>query len=216
MVGKYAHLAKQARERYKSFGDEEMAQQYYTTNDSTVTAPPMAKKAKYLRDADGNLYLWTYELAMRGDLVAAYDPDNPDEYNADQAKIQLNRELEIARERADAEEVARLEAVKAKEKAEADRQEAEQIAQANQRNLDIAQRQLEEEREQHAKKMAEMQAKLDAMAKQMAVGQEDPDKEAEQPKAKPKRKSPEKKSEKVVEETQQEDDLDIDLDGLDD
>ena len=193
MVRKYAHLAKQARERYKSFGDEEMAQQNYTTNDSTVTAPPMAKKAKYLRDADGNLYLWTYELAMRGDLVAAYDPDNPDEYNADQAKIQLNRELEIARERADAEEVARLEAVKAKEKAEADRQEAEQIAQANQRNLDIAQRQLEEEREQHAKKMAEMQAKLDAMAKQMAVGQEDPDKEAEQPKAKPKRKSHENK-----------------------
>lgn len=221
MVGKYAHLAKQARERYKSFGDEEMAQQNYTTTDSTVTAPPMAKKAKYLRDADGNLYLWTYELATRGDLVAAYDPDKPDEYNADQAQIQINRELEIARERADAEEVARLEAVKAKEKAEADRQEAERIAQANQRNLDVVQRQLEEEREQHAKKMAEMQAKLDAMAKQVAVGQDGSaeelkDVQVEEPKAKPKRKSPTKKAEKVVEEAQQEDDLDIDLDGLDD
>lgn len=221
MVGKYAQLAKQARERYKSFGDEEMAQQNYTTTDSTVTAPPMAKKAKYLRDADGNLYLWTYELATRGDLVAAYDPDKPDEYNADQAQIQINRELEIARERADAEEVARLEAVKAKEKAEADRQEAERIAQANQRNLDVVQRQLEEEREQHAKKMAEMQAKLDAMAKQVAVGQDGSaeelkDVKVEEPKAKPKRKSPTKKAEKVVEESQQEDDLDIDLDGLDD
>lgn len=221
MVGKYAHLAKQARERYKSFGDEEMAQQNYTTTDSTVTAPPMAKKAKYLRDADGNLYLWTYELATRGDLVAAYDPDKPDEYNEDQAQIQINRELEIARERADAEEVARLEAVKAKEKAEADRQEAERIAQANQRNLDVVQRQLEEEREQHAKKMAEMQAKLDAMAKQVAVGQDGSaeelkDVQVEEPKAKPKRKSPTKKAEKVVEEAQQEDDLDIDLDGLDD
>lgn len=221
MVGKYAQLAKLARERYKSFGDEEMAQQNYTTTDSTVTAPPMAKKAKYLRDADGNLYLWTYELATRGDLVAAYDPDKPDEYNADQAQIQINRELEIARERADAEEVARLEAVKAKEKAEADRQEAEQIAQANQRNLDLVQRQLEEEREQHAKEMAEMQAKFDAMAKQVAVGQDDSaeahkDAQIEKPKAKPKRKSPAKKAEKVVEEAQQEDDLDIDLDGLDD
>lgn len=221
MVGKYAQLAKLARERYKSFGDEEMAQQNYTTTDSTVTAPPMAKKAKYLRDADGNLYLWTYELATRGDLVAAYDPDKPDEYNADQAQIQINRELEIARERADAEEVARLEAVKAKEKAEADRQEAERIAQANQRNLDVVQRQLEEEREQHAKKMAEMQAKLDAMAKQVAVGQDDSaeahkNAQIEEHKAKPKRKSPAKKAEKVVEEAQQEDDLDIDLDGLDD
>ena len=215
MVGKYAHLAKQARERYKSFGDEEMAQQNYTTTDSTVTAPPMAKKAKYLRDADGNLYLWTYELATRGDLVAAYDPDNPDEYNSDQAQIQINRELEIARERADAEEVARLEAVKAKEKAEADRQELEAIALANQRNLDVAQRQLEEQREQHAKEMAEMQAKLDAMAKQVAVGQDDSveepkDAPVEEPKAKPKRKSPAKKAEKVVEKAQQEDDFDID------
>ncbi len=215
MVGKYAHLAKQARERYKSFGDEEMAQQNYTTTDSTVTAPPMAKKAKYLRDADGNLYLWTYELATRGDLVAAYDPDNPDEYNSDQAQIQINRELEIARERADAEEVARLEAVKAKEKAEADRQELEAIALANQRNLDVAQRQLEEQREQHAKEMAEMQAKLDAMAKQVAVGpdasaEELKDVQVEEPKAKPKRKSPAKKAEKVVEKTQQEDDFDID------
>lgn len=212
MVGKFEHLAKSARERYKSLGDTEMAQQY-STNDSTVVAPPIAKKAKYLRDANGVIYLWTPDLALRGDLVAAYNPDNPDEYADDQKQIQLNRELEIARERADAEEVARLEAVKAKEKAEAERQEAEEIAQANQRNLDVAQRQLEEQREQHAKEMAEMQAKLDAMAKQVAVGQDD---SVEEPEAKPKRKSPAKKAEKVVEEAQQEDNLNIDLDGLDD
>ena len=217
MIGKFEQLAKQARERYKSLGDTEMAQQY-STNDSTVVAPPVAKKAKYLRDANGVLYLWTPDLALRGDLVAAYDPEMPDKYADDQKQIQLNRELEIARERADAEEVARLEAVKAKEKAEAERQEAEEIAQANQRNLDVAQRQLEEQREQHAKEMAEMQAKLDAMAKQVATGQEDsskeveqPTEEVEQPKAKPKRKSPAKKAEKVVEEAQQEDDLDIDF-----
>ena len=228
MTGKFEQLAKQARERYKSLGDTEMAQQY-STNDSTVVAPPVAKKAKYLRDANGVIYLWTPELALRGDLVAAYDPEMPDKYADDQKQIQLNRELEIARERANAEEVARLEAVKAKEKAEAERQEAEEIAQANQRNLDVAQRQLEEQREQHAKEMAEMQAKLDAMAKQVAVGQDDSvgepkdvqveepkDTPVEEPKAKPKRKSPAKKAEKVVEETQQADDLDIDLDGLDD
>ena len=216
MVGKFEHLAKSARERYKSLGDTEMAQQY-STNDSTVVAPPIAKKAKYLRDANGVIYLWTPDLALRGDLVAAYNPDNPDEYADDQKQIQLNRELEIARERADAEEVARLEAVKAKEKAEAERQEAEEIAQANQRNLDVAQRQLEEQREQHAKEMAEMQAKLDAMAKQVAVGQDDSVEEPEaKPEAKPKRKSPAKKAEKVVEEAQQEDNLNIDLDGLDD
>ena len=216
MASKFEHLAKSARERYKSLGDTEMAQQY-STNDSTVVAPPIAKKAKYLRDANGVIYLWTPDLALRGDLVAAYNPDKPDEYADDQKQIQLNRELEIARERADAEEVARLEAVKAKEKAEAERQEAEEIALANQRNLDATQRQLEEQREQHAKEMAEMQAKLDAMAKQVAVGQDNSPEEAKDaPVEEPKRKSPAKKAEKVVEEAKQEDGLDIDLDGLDD
>ena len=196
MASKFEHLAKSARERYKSLGDTEMAQQY-STNDSTVVAPPIAKKAKYLRDANGVIYLWTPDLALRGDLVAAYNPDKPDEYADDQKQIQLNRELEIARERADAEE----------------------IALDNQRNLDATQRQLEEQREQHAKEMAEMQAKLDAMAKQVAVGQDNSPEEAkdapvEEPK--PKRKSPAKKAEKVVEEAKQEDGLDIDLDGLDD
>lgn len=167
------------------------AQQTYTTTDSTVTAPPMAKKAKYLRDADGNLYLWTYDLALRGDLVAAYDPDKPDEYHDDQAQIQLNRELEIARERADAEEVARLEAVKEKEKAEADKVKAEEIALANQRNLDIVNQKLEEEREEHAKHIAALQAQIDALAKAQAIV---PD-EAETPKEKPKRKVPANKKE---------------------
>lgn len=187
-----------------------MAQNYTTTN-STVTAPPMAKKAKYLRDADGNLYLWTYELATRGDLVAAYDPERPDEYNDDQAQIQLNRELEIARDRADAEEVARLEAVKEKEKAETEKQKAEEIALANQRNLDIANQKLEEEREAHAKQIAEMQAQIDALAKAKATGSVE---EATEETQSPKRKAPAKKKEVESAKTDSTDDLD--LDDLDD
>lgn len=132
---------------------------------STVTSPPVAKKAKYLRDAEGNIYLWTQELAERGDLVAAYDPNEPDKFEKDQAQIALNRELEIARERADAEEAARLEALRDKEAAEAAQKEAQEVAQANERNLRKAEEELQAEREAHAKAMAEMQAKLDAMAK---------------------------------------------------
>lgn len=209
MAGKFEQLAKLARERYKSLGDNDMAQ--YTTTTSTDVAPPRAKKAKYLRDADGNIYLWTEELASRGDLVAAYDPNSPDDYAEDQKQIQLNRELEIARERADAEEVARLEAVKEKEAAEQARAEAEQLATANQRNLDIAQRQLEEEREAHAKAMAEMQAKYDALAKQQAGVEVEEDTQPTKPKQP--RKKPTKKVETVAETTEADD---IDLDGMDD
>lgn len=211
MTGKFAHLAKQARERYKSLGDREMAQDLYTTSGSTVTAPPMAKKAKYLRDAYGSIYLWTNELATRGDLVAAHDPDNPDKYSDDQTQIQLNRELEIARDRADAEEVARIEAVKEKEKAEAEKQKAEEIALANQRNLDIANRKLEEAREEHAKQIAEMQAQIDALAKAKAT---EPDEEAKEETSAPKRKVPAKK--KAVESAKTDSTDNLDLDDLDD
>jgi len=164
MARKYADLARQARERYnqQSDGDQEMAQ------DTMNVAPPMAKKAKFLRDADGTIYPWVPELAARGDLVAAYDPEKPDAFAEDQAQIALNRELEIAKERADAEEVARLEAQKRAEEEAAKRAEAEQIAQANQRNLTQAQEALARQEEEHAKKIAELQAQIDAMAKQQA------------------------------------------------
>nr|DAT95749.1 MAG TPA: hypothetical protein [Caudoviricetes sp.] len=164
MARKYADLARQARERYnqQSDGDQEMAQ------DTMNVAPPMAKKAQFLRDADGTIYPWVTELAARGDLVAAYDPEKPDAFAEDQAQIALNRELEIAKERADAEEVARLEAQKRAEEEAAKRAEAEQIAQANQRNLTQAQEALARQEEEHAKKIAELQAQIDAMAKQQA------------------------------------------------
>lgn len=164
MARKYADLARQARERYnqQSDGDQEMAQ------DTMNVAPPMAKKAQFLRDADGTIYPWVPELAARGDLVAAYDPEKPDAFAEDQAQIALNRELEIAKERADAEEVARLEAQKRAEEEAAKRAEAEQIAQANQRNLTQAQEALARQEEEHAKKIAELQAQVDAMAKQQA------------------------------------------------
>ena len=164
MARKYADLARQARERYnqQSDGDQEMAQ------DTMNVAPPMAKKAQFLRDADGTIYPWVPELAARGDLVAAYDPEKPDAFAEDQAQIALNRELEIAKERADAEEVARLEAQKRAEEEAAKRAEAEQIAQANQRNLTQAQEALARQEEEHAKKIAELQAQIDTMAKQQA------------------------------------------------
>ena len=164
MARKFTDLARQARERYnqQTDGDQEMAQ------DTMNVAPPMAKKAKFLRDADGTLYPWVPELAARGDLVAAYDPEKPDAFADDQAQIALNRELEIAKERADAEEVARLEAQKRAEEESAKRAEAEQIAQANQRNLTQAQEALARQEEEHAKKVAELQAQIDAMDKQQA------------------------------------------------
>ncbi len=171
MARKYADLARQARERYnqQSDGDQEMAQ------DTMNVAPPMAKKAQFLRDADGTIYPWVPELAARGDLVAAYDPEKPDAFAEDQAQIALNRELEIAKERADAEKRAEEEAAK--------RAEAEQIAQANQRNLTQAQEALARQEEEHAKKVAELQAQIDAMAKQQAEVAV----EAKSPKAKAKK-----------------------------
>lgn len=165
MTRKFSSLAAQARERYLQMKGIDMNNGTKTT---TVAAPPKAKKAKYLRDADGNLYLWTEELAERGDLVAAYDPTDPEKYAGDQAQIALNREIELARERADAEEAARLEAVKQAEEADAARREAEEIAQANARNLQIAEETLLAEKEKNAQEVAELKAKLDAMAKELA------------------------------------------------
>ena len=191
MARKYADLARQARERYnqQSDGDQEMAQ------DTMNVAPPMAKKAQFLRDADGTIYPWVPELAARGDLVAAYDPEKPDAFAEDQAQIALNRELEIAKERADAEEVARLEAQKRAEEEAAKRAEAEQIAQANQRNLTQAQEALARQEEEHAKKIAELQAQIDAMAKQQAEVAV----ETKTPKAKAKKvEKPEPKAEEDI------------------
>ena len=191
MARKYADPARQARERYnqQSDGDQEMAQ------DTMNVAPPMAKKAQFLRDADGTIYPWVPELAARGDLVAAYDPEKPDAFAEDQAQIALNRELEIAKERADAEEVARLEAQKRAEEEAAKRAEAEQIAQANQRNLTQAQEALARQEEEHAKKIAELQAQIDAMAKQQAEVAV----ETKTPKAKAKKvEKPEPKAEEDI------------------
>ena len=140
----------------------------YTASGSTVKAPPVAKKATHLIDADGNVYLWTPELAERGDLVAAYDPTEPDKNSKDRSQIALNRELEIAREKADAEEVARIEAVRKAEEAERVRLEAEEIAKANALQARQAEEALQKEREENARKIAEMQAKIDALAKQSA------------------------------------------------
>lgn len=220
MEGKFTAFAKKARERYKYLGDIEMAQD----NSTTITAPPRARKAPFLRDAEGNIYLWTEELALRGDLVAAYDPNEPDNFVSDQKQIQLNRELELARERADAEEVARLEAVKEKEKAEKAKAEAEEVAAANRRNLDLIQQQLEEERAKHATAMAEMTAKLDALAKQRGesvsvgeMGSEGENKDAVTPKP-AKRARPKKKVKEAeqAEQTPEQVAEALDFDGVDD
>lgn len=203
MTRKFSDLAKVARERYQQKQDLDMS--VIGTQNTTVTAPPRAKKAPYLRDADGNIYLWTDELADRGDLVAAYDPSQPEKFSEDQSQIALNRELEIAREKAEAEEVARLEAVRKQEEAEAAKREAEDIANANERNLRIAEEKLQAEREAHAKELAEMQAKLDAMAKGAADAKaEEPTEENVEPKKKP---APKKRAKKVEQPTEN-DDLD--------
>lgn len=190
MTRKFSNLAKQARERYQQTQDLDMS--VLGTTNTTVTAPPRAKKAKYLRDADGNIYLWTEELAERGDLVAAYDPNQPDKFAEDQSQISLNRELEIARERADAEEAARLEAVRDAEAAEAARKEAEALAEANERNLRITEEKWQAEREEHAKQLAELQAQIDALAKGAVKEVNEPVKEDKKP-------APKKRTKKVEE-----------------
>lgn len=203
MTRKFSSLAAQARERYLQMKGIDMNNGTKTT---TVAAPPKAKKAKYLRDADGNLYLWTEDLAERGDLVAAYDPTDPDKYAGDQAQIALNREIELARERANAEEAARLEAVKQAEEAEAARREAEEIAQANARNLQIAEETLLAEKEKNAQEVAELKAKLDVMAKELAQ-KETPTVEQEKTTKKPaprKRSKPEIPADEEAENVTQE------------
>ena len=197
MARKFSHLAKEARERYKT-KDTDMTDVNYTSTGSTVKSPPMAKKATHLIDADGNVYLWTPELAERGDLVAAYDPTEPEKHSKDRSQIALNRELEIAREKADAEEVARIEAVRKAEEAERVRLEAEELAKANAMQARQAEEELQREREEHARQLAEMQAQVDALAKQSAESKQ------EEAKVAPK-KAPKKKAEKEAE--QQTDDL---------
>ena len=140
------------------------------TNSTTenIVAPPRAAKAQYLRDAAGVIYLWTPELAARGDLVAAYDPDVPERFVDDQKQIELNRRLELAQQNAKAEEAARIQAEKDKLEAEKQASEAEQIAVANARSLEIARQKLEEQETAHAKQVAELQAQIDALAKEKA------------------------------------------------
>ena len=181
-----------------------MAQFSSTANPTeNVVAPPRAAKAPYLRDAAGNIYLWTPELAARGDLVAAYDPDEPERFADDQKQIELNRRLEIAQQNAQAEEAARIKAEKEKVEAEKQAHEAEKIAEANARNLEIARQQLEEKEEAHAKKVAELQAQIDALAKGQAkevlAEENGEDKAVEE--AETKRKSPPKKVKKSSQES---------------
>lgn len=181
-----------------------MAQFSSTANPTeNVVAPPRAAKAPYLRDAAGNIYLWTPELAARGDLVAAYDPDEPERFADDQKQIELNRRLEIAQQNAQAEEAARIKAEKEKLEAETQAREAEELANANARNLGIARKQLEEKEEAHAKKVAELQAQIDALAKGQAkevlAEENGEDKAVEE--AETKRKSPPKKVKKSSQET---------------
>ena len=179
--------------------------QFSSTANSTenVVAPPRAAKAPYLRDAAGNIYLWTPELAARGDLVAAYDPDEPERFADDQKQIELNRRLEIAQQNAQAEEAARIKAEKEKLEAETQAREAEELANANARNLEIARKQLEEKETEHAKKVAELQAQIDALAKGQAkevlAEENGEDKSVEE--AETKRKSPPKKVKKASQES---------------
>lgn len=181
-----------------------MAQFSSTANPTeNVVAPPRAAKAPYLRDAAGNIYLWTPELAARGDLVAAYDPDKPERFADDQKQIELNRRLEIAQQNAQAEEAARIKAEKEKLEAETQAREAEELANANARNLEIARKQLEEKETEHAKKVAELQAQIDALAKGQAkevlAEENGEDKAVEE--AETKRKSPPKKVKKASQES---------------
>lgn len=177
-----------------------------------VTAPPRAAKAPYLRDAAGNIYLWTPELAARGDLVAAYDPNTPERFADDQKQIELNRRLEIAQQNAQAEEAARIKAEKEKLDAETQAAEAEKLAEANARNLEIARQKLEEQEAEHAKKVAELQAQIDALAKDKAEtvlsGGEDNNTTEEQKDVQPvKRKAPAKKAKPAQPEQSADDDL---------
>nr|DAD84395.1 MAG TPA: hypothetical protein [Podoviridae sp. ctUS21] len=190
-----------------------MAQFSSTANPTeNVVAPPRAAKAPYLRDAAGNIYLWTPELAARGDLVAAYDPDEPERFADDQKQIELNRRLEIAQQNAQAEEAARIKAEKEKLEAETQAREAEELANANARNLEIARKQLEEKETEHAKKVAELQAQIDALAKGQAkevlAEENGEDKAVEE--AETKRKSPPKKDKKASQES-----ATVDLEDLD-
>lgn len=183
-----------------------------------VTAPPRAAKAPYLRDAAGNIYLWTPELAARGDLVAAYDPNSPERFADDQKQIELNRRLEIAQQNAQAEEAARIKAEKEKVEAEKQATEAEKLAEANARNLEIARHKLEEQEAEHAKQVAALQAQIDALAKDKAetVLSEDEDAKVEQEDVQPvKRKAPAKKA-KTAEPEQPAQHADEDLGDLDD
>lgn len=163
MARNLSQLAKLARQRYSTTNEDiEMAQ----SSTETVTAPPKAKKAKFLTDAEGNIYLWTPQLAARGDLVAAYDPNEPEAFEKDIDKIRLNHEIEIAKEQAKMAEVAKVEAEKANLEAQEKAADLELQAKSAEARAKDAESKLEEERADNAKKLAEMQAKLDALAKQ--------------------------------------------------
>lgn len=189
MARNLSQLAKLARQRYLTTNEDiEMAQ----SSTETVTAPPKAKIAKYLTDAEGNIYLWTPQLAARGDLVAGYDPDKPEAFEKDIDKIRLNHEIERAKEQAKMAEVAKVEAEKANLEAQEKAADLELQAKSAEARAKDAEAKLEEERADNAKKLAEMQAKLDALAKQSA----------EQPVVeKPAKSAPKKKQVEVKEQS---------------
>lgn len=192
MARKFTELAKEARRRLSPYDEETIM----ALDNPQSVAPPKAKKAKYLRDADGNLYLWTESLAERGDLVAAFDPENPDEFIADQEQIELNRKLEIAQEEARLQEAARLESEKAAKLAE-------------EKALDEAKK-----NEELIRRNRELEAKLAALEAKETVGETT--EEAPKPRA-AKKKTPVKKEEVVAEEAEVVDtDGTIDLSELDD
>lgn len=127
--------------------------------------PPATDRTPLLRDADGHTYLNIPGLCARGDLVAGYDPAEPERYDADLKQVRLNRELELAREKAHADEVARLNAEKEAEQAKAVAKEAEMVAAANAERLRLADEAQQAMAAEYEKKLAEMTAKVEALAK---------------------------------------------------
>lgn len=129
-------------------------------------APPQADpNAPLLRGADGYVVLNIDAFNQRGDLVAGYDPNRKDAYADDEKRIQQIRELELAREEADAAKVAEIEAKKAAADAKAKAEEANKLAEANAQTISKLEQDKLDLEAKLKKQLAEANAKLDAMAK---------------------------------------------------
>ena len=163
-----------------------------------------------LRMYDDDELIGTFSI-LTGEVLENLDLADYDIRFA-QKQIELNRRLEIAQQNAQAEEAARIKAEKEKLEAETQAREAEELANANARNLEIARKQLEEKETEHAKKVAELQAQIDALAKGQAkevlAEENGEDKAVEE--AETKRKSPPKKDKKASQES-----ATVDLEDLD-